>query len=144
MGYYVYIRNDESNHYFKDNTPCKFKVQFKLPLTFDGYWKVALSEIKFTTNQKNSEDTLFIYSSICKESVINGGEHPILRQVNKNMKQSWQHIFDTPFYLPLKNSEIYDIDFDIKTTSGQLASFITSPLYLTLHFKKFHSDYEYI
>ena len=45
MERYVFVRDNESNNIFVDHKPYRFRVQLKLPLHFDGYWKVALKEI---------------------------------------------------------------------------------------------------
>lgn len=104
----MYIRNNESNHYFTDNKPYHFKIQLPFPLIYDGYWKVALCEIHLTrdskAHNKSSDNTLFIYSSICKESVVNEGEHALLRKVSSNSRNRWQYIFDSPFYWSLKKN----------------------------------------
>lgn len=84
MERYVYIKDNESNLYFIDNKPYHFKVRLQLPLNFDGYWKVALCEINFSRDTKirktHVDDTVFIYSNICKESIVNGGEYSLLRR----------------------------------------------------------------
>jgi len=111
---------------------------------------VALTEISIQTASKKRnkphEDTLFIFSNICKESTLNGGKHALLRRIEKNDNNSWKYVFSTPFYLPVNKSEIQEIDFYIKTESGDFASFINSPVYLTLHLKRypFYSQYESI
>jgi hypothetical protein len=150
MDRYVYIRDDESNLYFTENKPYHFKVQLKFPLKFDGFWKVALCEIHFNRDTKirkiNVDDTVFIYSNICKESIVRGGEYSVLRKVSSKSKTEWSNIFDTPFYLPLTKNEFQELEFVIKTTDGELASFINSPVHITLHFKRypFYSSYESI
>lgn len=49
---YIYIKSDESNAYFIDNTTYKFKVQLKLPLYMSGKWKVALVQF-YATEKRN-------------------------------------------------------------------------------------------
>lgn len=141
----MYIQDDDSNSIFKDNTPYKFKVQLNFPLTFEGSWKVSLCEISFSSKfrSKDTSDTIYIYSNICKESIVKCGEYSLLRRVKKNVKNSWQYIFDSPFYLPLKKTEFQDIEFVIKTDNDELASFLVAPLYLTLHFKYFPFNQTY-
>ncbi len=150
MERFVFVTDSESSHVFTDNMPYHFKVQLKLPLHFDGYWTVSLREISIQTANKKisqiSKTTLFIYSNICKESIVNGGEHALLRRIDKNGVNSWKYVFDSPFYLPLQKSEIQELEFVIKTGDGDFASFVSSPLYLTLHFKRhpFYPNYESI
>ena len=147
---YVFIQDNDSIDIFKDNIPCKFKVQLNIPSNFEGYWKVALCEISLQRNRKikrkKSDNTLFIYSNISKESIVKSGEHALLRRINQSASFEWQYIFDNPFYLPLKRSEFQEIEFIIKTSDDELASFLASPVFLTLHFKRypFFSSYESI
>ena len=67
MERFVYIRDSDSTNILKDNTPCKFKVQLNLPLTFDGFWKVALCEISLQvsakTHTKNKRAMMALYRS---------------------------------------------------------------------------------
>lgn len=148
MERYVYICDGDSSQYFNDNTPYKFKVQLKTPLNFDGYWKVSLRELSLKQDSKlrgkDVSNTLFIYSNICKESILNGSEYALLRRVDRSSRTSWQYIFESPFYLPLKRNEFQELEFVIKTADGKNASFIASPVYITLHFKRypFYSNYE--
>lgn len=150
MELYVHISDSESNNIFNDNRSYHFKVQLKLPLHFDGYWKVALCEISIhpdpNVKKKDLSDHLFIYSNICQESIVNGVKQTLLRRIEKNTRDSWNYVFDSPFYFPLKKSEIQELEISIKTADGELASFVTSPVHLTLHFKRypFYPSYESI
>lgn len=150
MERYVFVRDSESNHIFTENKPYNFKVQLKLPLSFNGYWKVALCEISIKTDpkarRKTVDNTLFIYSNVCKESVVDGGERPLLRRIEKNEENGWNYVLESPFYLPLNRSEFQEIDFSIKTVENEYASFVSSPVHLTLHFKRypFYPKYESI
>ena len=113
----------------------------KSPLIFDGHWEVALCELSFKEDSKaignNMDSTLFIYSNICKESVVNVGDYSLLRRIDKNVTVGWQYVFDFPFYLPVKKSEFHQLEFVIKTRNGNLASFLLSPLFIALHFKRY-------
>lgn len=150
MEFYIFVRDSEISHSFTENTPYQFRIQLKLPLTFDGYWKVALCEISLQSNskarKKDIDNTLCIYSNICKESVVDGGEHAFLMRKEKNGVNSWNYVFDSPFYFPLKQLEFQKIEFDIKTVNGDIASFVSLPKHLTLHFKRylFYPKYESI
>ena len=148
MERYVYLQDSDSIQIFKDNMPYKFQVQINHPLTFEGYWKVALTEVCLQRNPKmrakKTENTLFIYSDVCKESIVKGGEYGLLRRIDSNTKSGWQYIFDSPIYLPLKKTEFQELEVSIKTEDNEFASFLTSPVYLTLHFKRypFYFNYE--
>lgn len=72
----VYIRSNESNLFFPDNKPWHFKVHLNTPLIFDGKWTVSLLEFQANTNKSRPvyslNQTLFIYSDICGDSIVNG------------------------------------------------------------------------
>ena len=84
MDQYMYITSNESDNYFLDNKPYKFKVRLKTPLTFHGLWKIGLIEFQaeVDTNRKQSSfpDWLYLISNICKESIVDGEEQPVLRR----------------------------------------------------------------
>ena len=151
MERYLYIRDNESNHLFPENKPYHFKIQLKYPLKFDGFWKVALCEVYTTRDLKSrtkstNTSTLYLFSNVCKESIVNGEEYAVLRRFENSTKNKWIYIFNTPFYLPLKKTDIQELEFIIKTADGELASFIDSPVHITLHFKRypFYPNYESI
>ena len=82
MKRYLYIRSGESTAYFSDNKVYRFKVHLSLPLSLNGNWRVALTEFRAVEDYKSklkSVDVLYIYSDICKESIVHGVEQPLLR-----------------------------------------------------------------
>ena len=102
MDRYIYIKSDESAEYFSDNQTYKFKVHLNLPLFLPR--KVAL--VQFHAKEKlksKASDGIFIYSDLCKESIVRGEERPRLRHLEKNEKSEWDYIFDNPFYVQVKH-----------------------------------------
>lgn len=148
MDRYVYVRSDESNGIFDDNQVYKFKIHLKVPLSFHGFWKVALTEFQARNakgiRKSKSNSAIYILSSICKDSIAHGVELPLLRRVEMNTPTGWDYIFPSPYYVPLKQRELQEFEVVIKSNDGNLATFLESPLYLTLHFKQypFFTDYE--
>ena len=55
----------------------------------------------------------------------------------KNMRNGWHYTFNVPFYVPLKKTVFQALELVIKTDEGDIASFLETPSYLTLHFKRF-------
>lgn len=108
MDRYVYIRSNESDNYFSDNKACRFKVHLKTPLSFHGFWKVGLVELhayideQKTRPKRTVDQTLYLFTNLCKESIVNGEEQPLLRRLEKNSKDGFRYIFDTVLYLPVK------------------------------------------
>ena len=117
MNRYLFVQSDESNAYFNDNTPARFRVQLKLPLYLPGVWKVALVEFHATDKSrltKNAEEVFYIYADICKESIVFGEERPLLRRLERSSNGKWNYLLDSPFYLPVSKSEVRDVEVYIK------------------------------
>ena len=112
MDLYVYIKSNESDPYFSDNLVHNLKVHFNVPLIFSGFWKVGLAEFTAkmsTPSLSNQSSAIYIYSNICKCSIVDGVEKPLLRRLEPNEKHGWNYIFENPIYLPLKTSELINL-----------------------------------
>ena len=140
MDFYVYVRSDEADKYFPENKAFKFIFRLNSPINLEGFWKVALVEFYALNNLRNRKppsETLYIYSNICKESIINGSKRSVLRRVFQNDKSGWKNIFDSPFYLPLNTKYFQEFEIQITTEDLIEATFLKSPIYMTLHFKQY-------
>ena len=149
MDFYVYVRSDETDKYFPENKAYKFISRLNSPINLEGFWKVALVEFYALDNSRSrnsSSETLYIYSDICKESIINGSKKSVLRRVFKNDKSGWKNIFDSPFYLPVNKKYFQEFELQITTDYLTEAIFLKSPVHITLHFKQYpyYTDYESI
>ena len=138
MDRYLYVQSDESNTYFVDNTTTKFRVQLKFPLYLPGVWKVALVEFHASerTNLMTSE-CLYIYSDICKESIVYGEERSLLRRLEKSGDGKWDYILNTPFYLPVTSNELREFEVYIRGRRDEKVTQLAKPVHLTLHFKRY-------
>ena len=138
MERYIYVKSDESNVYFSNNKAHKFKVHLSLPLSLNGNWKVALTEF-YAVHQSmtKTSNALYIFTDLCKESIIHGAEQPLLRRLEMNKPNRWDYILDVPYYLPVKTKELREFEIYIKSGDGKFASDLIEPLYLTLHLKQY-------
>lgn len=137
---YIYVRSDESNSYFVDNTTYKFKVQLKLPLYLYGKWKVALVHFHATekgNSNSKADDGLYIYSDLCRESIVYGEERPLLQRLEKTAKGRWDYTINNPLYVPVKKQELRELEIYIKREHDQDATQLIKPVYLTLHLKQY-------
>jgi len=149
MDRYLYVSSDDSTEYFSDNQAYKFKVHLHHPLTLRGFWKVGLVEFhaeaqaKVRPSQKKDQ-ALYIFTDLCKGSILWGSEQPLLRRLESNSKSGWDFTFENAIYLPVTKKELVEFEVVIKTEDGTFPSFLKSPLHLTLHLKPypFYSDYE--
>lgn len=135
---YIYVQSNESDIYFSDNRVYKFKVHLKTPLTFHGLWKLALVEFHVTEKAKSKAGTaLYIYTDLCKESIVHGEEKALLRRLEKNKKSEWDYTLQTPFYLPVKKKELREFEIHIKLDDGNYPTYLRNPVNLTLHLKPY-------
>lgn len=140
MDRYLYVRSDESNTYFDDNITSRFRVQLNFPLYLPGKWKVALVEFHATEKSRSTikaDEGLYIYTDICKESIVYGEERPLLRRLEKNNKGRWDYILDTPFYVPVTKNELRDFEVYISRERDEEPLDLTKPVHMTLHLKHY-------
>lgn len=136
MSIYVILSSDKSSNYYPNNTPYCFKSHLNAPIVLEGTWKVALleTEIKSTLSK---EDSLYLHSSMCQDSIIEGEKRPLLRRISCYGPGDWSSILETPYYIPVNTKELYNIDILITDRNDSKASFLDKPSTLTLHFKSF-------
>lgn len=140
MDRYVYIQSDDSDAYFKDNEPYKFKIHLKYPLVLTGTWKVGLTAFYTNVNArtgKPSDSTLYVYCNFCKESIVQGQLQKLLRRVPMTKQNKWDHTFQNIYYVPVCKEEIFEMEFYIKSRDGNYASFLNKPVAIELHFKPY-------
>ena len=104
MEFCIYVRSDETDHYFLDKKVYHFKVRLNGPINLEGLWKVGLTEFYDTYDSRIRKETsqlLYIFPDLCKESIIHGSKRSLLRRVYKNETNAWKYVFNLPFYLPL-------------------------------------------
>jgi hypothetical protein len=139
MDRYIYIRSEDSDTFFSDNQTHKFKVHLKTPLHLPGKWKVGL--VHFYALSKGGKvkpgDGLYVYSDICKESIVFGEERPLLRRMEQSNRNEWSYDIDNPYYLPLRMKYVTEFEVYIRHESDKAASDLLSPVYLTLHLKPY-------
>jgi len=139
MDRYLYIKSNDSDSYFSDNQVYRFKVHLNVPLPLHGMWKVALTEFyaEEKAKPKSKTNSIYIYTDICKESIVHGKEQPLLRRLEKTTQTGWDYMLDTLYYLPIVKTEVREFQIFIKGEDGSFASDLKEPLHLTLHFKPY-------
>lgn len=138
MSHYVVIHSDGCANYFPDNKPYHFRSHFQSPLNLHGTWKVALVDITLTSfGGTKTRKNLYLHSDICEESFLDGEKEALLRPIRALKVAYWSQSFDTPYYIPVKKTDVRDIELFIKTGKGEYASFLTDRVTVTLHFKQY-------
>ena len=132
MSFYVIIHSDRSLDYFPDNQPFQFKCYFDKPLTLEGNWELALCEKDI--NEKVQKPSLYVNCDLCQSIIVDGKSKTVLRKVNADMRRHFTNSFNWLFYVPVIKSQIREIQIDIKDANNRLATFLTKPVCVTLHF----------
>ena len=82
---------------------------------------------------------IFLYSSCVKPSLVGDGLYKLLKiiPISENKSDGYKNIeFEHEEFLPLCNSEIEYIDFELRSHSGRLVEFVGTPqVYINLKFK---------
>lgn len=135
----IFIRSDQSNDFFPENSPYHFKVLLRDPLYLHASkWEVALLDFytpeKINASKKNRE--LFIFCDACTGvTVYWHAYYSLLRRVFPTNQNNWNHVFAYPIFVPVKKTEIHELDFHIYDESGREASFLSKQLSFTLQVK---------
>jgi len=129
------VNSDQCQSFFPSNKAYHFRTHLKAPLSLQGTWKVAF--IYLTESSPLPYKKLYLYSDICEDSIVDGEYHPLLRRLINDHVGYWAEIYELPNYVPVKRSEITDIEFYIKDEAGNYASLLTNPVSITLHFRSF-------
>ena len=93
-------------------------------------------EVNISSSISKSND-IYLHSDICDDSNVNGNRKPLLRRLMTVEPGNWSAILETPHYVPVKLSEIDNIEIYITDEHGGLVSFLDYPSTVTLHFKAF-------
>ena len=137
MSYYIICQSDQNPQYYPDNAPCSFKTKLRQTLELNGQWEIALTEITLR-EEHAKDDTLYIYTNICGESVINGVNAPLLRRAV--VPNNANTIFTPYYYLPVIKSEINEIEFNLETERGRAASHLAKPVTVVLHLTRLQAE----
>lgn len=86
---------------------------------------------------KKDDDAIYVFTNICKDSILMVQKKTLLRRLQMNDKNGWSYIFDNPIYIPVRRKELIEFEVYIKAVDDLFATFLESPSYLTLHFKRY-------
>lgn len=139
--FYLFVDSDSdvSKSYFPNNSPINFKVHLKEPLQLDHIWKVALTDIRLKDSNKIVyTDDLYVLCDLVGESIVNGiKQESFLRKVQCVRKGNWTHVYDSPHYMNINKTQIFDIEFYILDNDFKPPSFLKKPVSLTVHFRQY-------
>lgn len=82
---------------------------------------------------------IFIYSDICRHSLVGGTSSRLLRVITIPTNSSsftFSKIFDFPHYIPISSNHVNNINVELCTLTGSYYPIITGHCILKLHFRK--------
>ena len=130
----LFIRSDSSNSFYPENKPFHFKVNLGEPLYLEGNWEIALldfySNEKITMTKKNTHE-LYIFCDLCTDVSLFQNQYSLLRRIFPTSQKTWNNIFSRPVFVPVKKTEIRDLEIHIFDENGEEASFLSSHLSCT-------------
>ena len=78
---------------------------------------------------------LFVYSNLCDKTILAGREVPLLRRVWLD-DDTQNIIFEFPYDVPLRIGQFQEVHIYINDVNGDLASFISNRVTVTLQLRK--------
>ena len=134
---YVYVDSTASLEYFKENSPVDFRVKLSKQLTLQGLWEVAVVNVSFPVTGSNYKpEIIYINSSMCQDSVLNGTLQPILCSIHRSEFRNRHVVFSRPSYVRVNTDQLTVLRVYLRDNENQSPSFQPGALYCTLHFRK--------
>lgn len=129
------LSSSDSTEIYTNNKSHDFRVHLSKPMILTGNWTVSLLEFSMPIGQsKLATRELFIFASICGDTILSGNELPLLRRVY--LTKDDNIIYQLPFEVPLRVGQFQDIHIYIKDVNGNPASFLKQKVTVTLQLKK--------
>ena len=117
MSLRMVLSSDDRKSFYPNNTPHDFRIKLNRALQFDGYWVVALTEIKISEDDQKDVE-LFVYSDICQDSFVGSSEQSLLRRISLEDVNGKNIIYVHPYYNPVKLRDVQQIHIYIKDENG--------------------------
>ena len=136
--YILFVRSDQYSSFYPENRPFHFKVHLHEPLYLEGKWEIAIldfySDERISSVKKNRHE-LYIFCDVCTNVSLFRNQYSLLRRIFPTNSNNWNNIFSLPIYLPVKKTEIRDIEIHIFDENGVEALFLSNPLSCTLRIR---------
>ncbi len=104
------------------------------PLFLYGDWTCALFDIQYGAPVQDTLN-LWIYSNLCKESVVGDAKKPLLRRVHRETGTLVNKTLDL-LYAPVRKRSYTTIRMYIRGDQDEVLSFAEELVSCTLHFKR--------
>lgn len=134
MSLRMVLKSTDSASTHSDNKPYNFRVRLPRSLPLTGEWTVELTEFCNDSIGRLSDKEIFVYCSICEDTIIGECQGPLLRRIY--LIDSKNQIFSRPYRIPLRINDLTDLHIYIKDKNGGNASFLTGDSTVTLVFRQ--------
>lgn len=134
MSMRMVLKSTDSSTVHSDNKPQDFRVRLPRPLPLKGDWTVELTEFRNSKLTKTTDQEIFVYCSVCDDSIVGGSQKPLLRRIV--LKNNNNVIFERPYRIPLRIKDFGDIHVYIKDKQDADSSFLTGESTVTLVFRR--------
>lgn len=134
MSLQMVLKSSYSASTHSDNKPWNFRVRLPRSLPLTGEWTVELTEFCNNNNIRGLPKEIFVYCSICEDTIIGERQGPLLRRIY--LTDSKNQIFLRPYRIPLRSNDLTDMHIYIKDNNTGDASFLTGDSTVTLVFRQ--------
>ena len=139
--FYLYVSDKDCLDIFNENNPLDFSINLPRHIQLEGRWVCALTKVMLTypCNEK-SEETLFICSDFCTESLVGGEFMPVFDQVwvNPGLENFKECEFYNPHYIEVTRGSLSRFRICIRTELLKLPSCNLETIDCVLHFVKLY------
>ena len=117
-----------------DNSSTDFRVRLPRPYPLEGQWTVELSEFYNKYVKDTSDKELFVYSSMCDDSIVGEQQKPLLRRIC--LKDVNNVIFLRPYRIPFRTNDFNDVRIYIRDRNDKDVSFLAGETTVALVLKR--------
>lgn len=128
------LKSSDSKFTHTDNNSWNFRVRLPRSLPLTGEWTVEMTEFCNDDIGNLSNKEIFVYCSICDDTIVGERQVPLLRRVY--LEDTRNIIFLRPYRVPLRINELTELHVFIKDKNDRDASFLVGESTLTLVFRR--------
>lgn len=124
------LKSTDSLPVYGDNRPCDFRVRLPRPLPLSGDWTIELTEFRNTNVTPTSDKEIFVYWSVCDDSIVGDRQKPLLRRIV--VENDANVIFLRPYRVPLRTNDLGAIHLYIRDGNDAEPSFLVGQFTVTV------------
>jgi hypothetical protein len=130
MSMRMVLKSTDSLSTYTDNRPSDFRVRLPRTLPLSGDWTIELTEFINTEVRKTSNKEIFLYCSVCDDTIVGEHQKPLLRRIVLEDRKNV--IFLRPYRVPLRTNDLDTIHLYIRDGNDVEPSFLVGTSTVTL------------